>query len=142
MDNAPFIIERTFRVPASAVWHAITDPGAMKQWYFDLPEFRAETGCSFSFTGGPPEKVYLHLCTVTEVIPERKLTYSWRYDGYSGVSYVTFELFPEGTGTRLTLTHAGLDTFPADNPHLAAENFAAGWTDIIGSSLKEFLERT
>lgn len=141
MKNDLFIIERTYNASAPNVWKAISDKNEMKKWYFDLAEFKAEPGFEFSFTGGSPDGVqYLHLCKVTEVIPGKKLTYSWRYDGYEGNSFVTFELFEDGDKTRLKLTHTGLETFPASNPDLAAKNFAEGWTDIIGRSLKEYLE--
>jgi hypothetical protein len=33
-----------------------------------------------------------------------------------------------------------LETFPA-NPDFAKENFSKGWNQIIGTSLKEFLEK-
>lgn len=141
MQTTPFTIERTYNASMDTVWQAITDKNKMKQWYFDLPEFKPEVGFEFSFTGGPPERTYLHLCKVTEVVTGKKLTYSWRYDGYEGNSFVTFELFPEGNNTKLKLTHKGLETFPANNPDFAKENFAAGWNDIIGKSLKEFLEK-
>jgi uncharacterized protein YndB with AHSA1/START domain len=141
MQTDPFIIERTYNASTSEVWEAITDKNKMKQWYFDLPAFKAEVGFEFSFTGGPPERSYLHLCKVTEVVAGKKLTYSWRYDGFEGNSLVTFELFPEGNQTRLKLTHKGLETFPASNPDFAKENFVAGWNEIIGNSLKVFLEK-
>ena len=32
------------------------------------------------------EKQWLHLCKVVEVIPQRKLSYSWKHDGYEGDS--------------------------------------------------------
>lgn len=140
MNKTPFIIEKIFDAPVSMVWKAITEKELMKQWYFDLKEFKAEVGFKFQFLGGPsPEKQYLHLCKITEVEVEKKLTYCWRYEGYKGCSYVTFELFPEKTKTKLKLTHSGLETFPANNPDFAKENFAAGWTAIIGTSLKDFI---
>ena len=140
MANEPFIIERTFNAPVEKVWKAITDKNEMKQWYFDLADFKPEPGFEFRFLAGAENKKFLHLCKVTEVISGKKLTYSWRYDGYEGNSYVTFELFPEGEKTRLKLTHAGLETFPA-NPDFAKENFVAGWNHIIGKSLPEYLEK-
>lgn len=141
MKGEPFVIERTFDAPAERVWRAIADKDDMKKWYFDLPEFKAEVGFRFKFSAGPPNgKQYLHVCEVTEAVAGKKLTYSWRYDGYAGDSHVTFELFPDGDKTRLKLTHSGVNTFPSDNPDFAEENFVAGWTDIIGRSLKEFLE--
>lgn len=113
----------------------------MKEWYFKLKEFRPEVGFEFEFEGGPPEKSYIHRCQVTEVIPQKKLGYSWRFEGYKGDSLVTFELFPDGEKTKLRLTHSDLATFIINkNPDLNTHNFAAGWADIIGRSLKEFVE--
>lgn len=140
MNSSPIVIERIYDAPATKVWKAITDKDQMKHWYFDLKEFKPVVGFEFEFIGGTETKSYLHLCKVTEVIPGKKLTYSWRYDGYAGNSFVTWELFEEGEKTRLKLTHAGLETFPTDNPDLAPHNFVAGWTDIIGVALKKFVE--
>lgn len=141
MKPEPVIVERTFNAPVERLWRAITDRDEMKKWYFDIAEFKPEVGFEFSFEGGDENKTYVHLCKITEVIAGKKLTYSWRYEGYEGISFVTFEQFEEGEQTRLKLTHEGLETFPADNPAFARENFAAGWTEIINKNLKEFLER-
>jgi len=140
MKAEPVIIERILDAPADRIWKAITDKNEMKQWYFDLKEFKPEVGFEFSFNGGPPGKVYVHFCKITEVIPGKKLTYSWRFKGYEGNSFVTFELSPEGNKTKIKLTHQGLETFP-NIPDLARGNFEKGWTDIIGRSLKEFVEQ-
>jgi len=141
MDSA-IIIERSFDSPAIKIWKAITNRDQMAKWYFDLKEFKSEVGFEFRFSGGPsPDRQYLHVCVITEVEYCKKLTYSWRYDGYEGISYVTFELFAGGENqTRVKLTHTGLETFPASKPDFAKHNFVAGWTDIIGRSLKGYLE--
>ena len=141
MINEPFVIERTFNAPVSAVWKAITDKNEMKNWYFHLTEFKPETGFEFEFSAGREEQQYLHRCKITEVVPEQKLTYSWQYAGYEGNSFVTFELFEEGRSTRLKLTHQGLETFPKGNPDFAKEGFAEGWKYIIGQSLAGYLEK-
>lgn len=143
MDNQhqPFVIERIYNAPVERVWKAITDKDDMKQWYFDLREFKPAVGFSFEFYGkGSTGQTMKHLCQVTEVQPLKKLAYSWKYEGYQGISYVTFELFPEGNGTKLKLTHAGLETFPplAD---FAKDNFVKGWTELTGSLLKTFVEQ-
>ena len=143
MPFMPLIIEITCDAPVEKIWKAITDKNEMKQWYFDLANFKAEIGFEFQFYGGPaPERQYLHLCKVTEAVAGKKLTYSWRYDGYPGNSFVTFELFGEGNRTRVKLTHTGLETFPKENPDLDAANFVKGWKDIIGKSLKEYVEQS
>ncbi|MBC7948391.1 MAG: SRPBCC domain-containing protein [Chitinophagaceae bacterium] len=140
MKKQPIIIERTYQAPIEKVWKAITDKDQMKEWYFDVPAFKPEVGTEFQFEGGKDDRAYVHLCKVVEVIPGRKISYSWRYKGYEGDSLVTFELFPEGEETRLLLTHEGLETFPADQPDLERENFVQGWTGIIGKSLKKYVE--
>ena len=96
--NEPVIIERTFNVPAIKVWKAITNKDQMKQWYFDLKEFKPEVGFEFRFYRRPSQIRYIStICKITEVEYCKKLTYSWRYEGYEGISYVTFELFAGGT---------------------------------------------
>jgi len=141
MKPEPFTIERTYDAPVEKVWQAITDREQMKKWYFDIPEFRPEVGVEFQFDAGDQnDKIYRHLCRITEVVERKKLTYSWQYADTEGLSHVTFELFEEGNVTRLKLTHEGLETFPADKPAFARENFVRGWTEIIGTNLKNFVE--
>jgi uncharacterized protein YndB with AHSA1/START domain len=141
VENKVFTIERTFKANIKDVWRAITEKDIMKKWYFDLPEFKPEVGFSFEFTGGEKGgKQYLHRCVITEVVIEKKLTHTWCYKGYDGVSYLTFELFDEGENTRLKLTHSGIENFPADVADFAYHNFETGWNHIINISLKDFLE--
>ena len=133
------VIERTLNAPVARVWSALTDVDQMRQWYFDLKEFRPEVGFEFEFVVEHDGMKYHHLCKITEVIPQKKIAYTWRYKGESGNSLVTFELFREEENTRLKLTHTGIDTFPK-TPAYARKKFEAGWTEIIGSELKQFVE--
>jgi uncharacterized protein YndB with AHSA1/START domain len=142
MEKQNVIVERIFKAPLPLVWKALTEKELMKQWYFDLEEFKIEIGFKFQFTGGPsPEKQYVHLCEIMDVIPEQKLSYIWKYEGYEGNSLVTFELFPEGNQTKLILTHSGIETFPHDNPDFAIGNFEEGWNTIVNTGLKDFVEQ-
>jgi uncharacterized protein YndB with AHSA1/START domain len=104
-----------------------------------MKDFRPDVGYEFRFLAGDDRQQYLHICKVTEVIPERKLSYSWRYEHDPGVSDVTFEIFPEGKNTRLRLTHRGTENFSSEHPELAKENFIQGWDQIINKNLKDFL---
>jgi len=142
MKNEPFVIERLYNASPSSVWKAITDKDQLKQWYFDISEFKPQVGFEFSFEGRNEGRVFVHLCRVTEVIPGKKLAYSWRYEGHEGNSLVTFELSGEGDKTRLKLTHEGLGTFPVNNRDFDRKNFEMGWTQPIGASLKEFVEKS
>ncbi len=144
MDQDTITIERTYDAPLERVWRAITEHAQMKRWYMaDLMEFRPEPGFQTQFDVHHEGKDYLHIWKVTEVIPHKKISYEWKYGGYPGNSLVTFELSAEGKRTRVTLTHSGLETFfPDQHPELSKENFLAGWTQLIGTSLKEFTERS
>ena len=131
------VVERTLDAPVTRVWTALTDVDQMRQWYFDLKEFKPEIGFEFEFLVEHEGNTYHHLCKVTDVISEKKIAYSWRYKGEPGESLVTFELYPEGDKTRLKLTHTGIESFPR-TPAYARKNFEAGWTAIAGE-LEQFL---
>lgn len=87
MNSKNLVVERVFDVDMHTVWRAITEKELMKQWYFDLEDFRAEVGFRFEFWADDDKgKRWKHLCEITDVNPETKLVYSWKYDGYSGIS--------------------------------------------------------
>ena len=138
-EHAPLVVERTYDAPIAMVWKAITTKEEIKEWSFDIKEFKPELGFEFQFYGEKDGVKFFHRCKITEVVPERKLAYSWRYEGFEGVSLVTFELFPEGKKTRVKLTHEGLENFPK-LAAFARENFVQGWTCLIGEELKKFVE--
>ena len=135
------VVERTLNAPVAKVWKALTDVDQMRQWYFDLKEFRPEAGFEFEFVVEHEGNRYHHLCKITEVVAQKKIAYTWRYKGEPGDSLVTFELFPEDGKTRLKVTHTGIETFPK-TPAYARKKFEAGWTAIIGAELKKFVEAT
>jgi uncharacterized protein YndB with AHSA1/START domain len=140
--NTPVIVERVYDAPPARVWAALTDPDEMKKWYFDIPGFRAEPGFEFSFMGGDETTQFKHLCRVTEAVPGKKLAYTWRYEGFPGDSLATFELTHEGAGTRLRLTHSGLETITPHHDGFKRENFIEGWTYFSQKALPEYLEQT
>lgn len=134
------VIERTLDAPVGRVWKALTEVDQMREWYFDLKEFKPEPGFEFEFIVEHEGMKYHHLCRVTLVVPEKKIAYTWRYKGEPGDSLVTFELAPDGDKTKLRLIHEGLETLPKSATY-ARNRFEAGWTEIIGSELKKFVER-
>ena len=141
--KAEIEITRTLDANISDVWKAITDKDLMKLWYFELSDFKAEPGFCFEFKGKTDEGVeYNHLCEVTEVEFEKKLTYSWKYEGYEGISFVSFLLTKDSNKTILHFKHRGLKSFPANNPDFAVHNFQGGWNYFINESLPHFLDST
>ena len=118
----PIVMERILDAPVERVWTALTDVNEMREWYFDLKEFRPEIGFEFEFVVEHEGNNYHHLCKVSEVIPQKRIAYTWRYKGEPGDSLVTFELFPDGDKTRLKLTHSG-NRNVSENAGVCAKEF-------------------
>src|SRR5436305_8147854 len=95
------IIERTLNAPVAQVWKALSDVDQMRQRYFDLKEFKPEVGFQFEFIVEHEGTSYHHLCRVTEVVPQQKIAYTWRYEDEPGDPLVAIELCPENDKTRL-----------------------------------------
>lgn len=143
MTSTPVVTEVTFNAPAGTVWQAITDKDKLNQWYFKVEDFKPEVGFEFKYYGGEEGgKRYPISCKILAVEPGRKLVHTWSYDEFPHETIVTFELFPEGNRTRLRLTHEGLDTMPAHYPDIiSAKSHGEGWSFIIATQLKQFIEK-
>lgn len=110
----------------------------MKRWYFpQLRKFEAVVGFKFEFEDD--NAGYQKEWFVTNVVEGRTLTHSWAYKGYPGISDVSFDLFKEGSSTRLRVTQTQLESFP-DHPHFRRERFEMGWDNLLGQNLKKLLE--
>ena len=110
--------------PPEAVWQALTDPKMLARWWAP-GAVRAEVGHTFTLDMGPWGQ---QSCRVLEVQQERLLRYSFA----EGVldSTVTWRLVPEGSGTRLFLTHEGFDL---DSPlgRQAYRGMGQGWPGVL-----------
>lgn len=127
--------------PLDKVWNAITNKEQMKNWYFDVPDFEPKIGNNFSFYGGDENEEYHHFCEIVDLIPNEKLKHSWTYPEISKEkTLVKWELKPENEGTIVTLTHKGLEAFEHLGENFKIHSFRKGWEDIVGKSLKDFVE--
>ena len=136
----PVVKEVILDAPVSRVWQALTDKEQLKQWCFEMDAFQPVEGFKFQFYGEKDGVQFLHLCEVLEVVTEKKIKWLWTYRDVPGDTYVSFELFPQGEQTRLRLTHEGLEKLPQDQNY-AKPNFIAGWNEIIGVLLPNYLNR-
>jgi uncharacterized protein YndB with AHSA1/START domain len=140
-SSQPIIVEQDFDVSRETVWKAITDHEQMINWFFDnIPEFEAEVGFETQFNVSTGERDFHHLWKITEVIPEQKIVYDWRYQDLPGAGKVTFEIFEEGDGSRLRVTNEGLESFPRDIPEFTRESCEGGWKYFIQGNLKKYVE--
>ena len=133
-------LTKEFNATVDKVWEAITNNTAMKEWYYDVPDFEAKEGYNFSFYGNSDEK-YHHFCEVLEVIPQEKLKHSWSYPELSKEkTIITWELEDKNGQTVLHLKHKGLETLEHLGVNFRKENFEKEWTEIL-QSLKDYLEK-
>lgn len=141
MDSNDAIVEQLNKAAPAKVWTAISEVAEMRSWYFPLDAFEPKVGFAFSFVSGNSEdSPYLHLCEVVEVIPQKKLSYTWQYNGLPGCTTVSFELLEHRSGTLLRLTHSGIETLAEGGTDFARENFVGGWTYFLKTALADYLK--
>ncbi|NOK33994.1 SRPBCC domain-containing protein [Corallococcus exercitus] len=124
--NPPAIIQldHVYAHPPAAVWKALTDPALHAKWWA-AGDVRPVVGHRFTLDMGPWGQ---QPCEVLVVEPERLLKYSFATGTLD--TTLTWRLTPEGTGTRLTLTHEG---FNLDSPmgRRAFEGMKPGWPGLL-----------
>lgn len=141
INEEQVIVEETFNASIESVWDSITIIDQMRQWYFEnIPSFEAEVGFETQFNVENDGRNFPHMWKVTEVVPNKKITYTWKFDGYSGDSFVEFELFEQSNQTKLKLSVTVLEDFPEDIPEFTRESCIGGWEFFIKNRLKDFLE--
>jgi uncharacterized protein YndB with AHSA1/START domain len=102
-----------FKHSPEAVWEYLTKPELISQWLMET-DFEPIVGLDFQFKTKPIPKfdfdgiVY---CKVVEVVPYKKLSYSWK-GGPGDVkvtmdSIVIWTLTAKDNGTELFLEHSG-----------------------------------
>ncbi|WP_443943518.1 SRPBCC family protein [Pedobacter sp. AW1-32] len=142
MENQPIFVKAIYHVPIDKVWAALTENEQLRKWYFQLEEFKPEIGFTFEFSGGPDEgPQYVHQCEVIELVPGRKIAYTWRYKGYAGNSEVTWALSEDGDFTKLVLSHSGTESFASGGANFTRESFTGGWNYFANDALKKYLEQ-
>ena len=138
--NDPIIVEEILNVSLRNVWNAITNIIQMRQWFFEnLPDFKPEVGFKTQFNVQSENRNFKHLWTVTEVEPLKKIVTNWKYEEYSGNSFVHFELFKQKNGTMLRITSIVTESFPTNIPEFKPESCRAGWNYFI-DRLKNYIE--
>ena len=126
--------------PPSKVWQALTDPEIVKQYLFGTQVVTDwKEGRPIRWKGVWQGKPYEDKGIVLKVVPEKLLETTY-WSGNEGLpdepeyyKTVTYELAPEGTGTRITLTQ--------DNNRSAEErdHSTQNWKMVL-DALKKVLE--
>lgn len=141
MENQ-LIIKRQLDAPAQLVWEAITNKEHTAKWYFSFEnDWKLEVGNVFEWYAEDNDCVqWLHKGEILEVVPNVKLSHTWYYPGYKGMSVVTWELSSlSDKSTELTLIHDFIEPFDETVLALKLENFQNGWNQIIHTLLPNYL---
>jgi len=128
-------IRREIRIaqPPEQVWRAIAQSAALAEWMFPN-DFLACVGHRFTFQVPANPKVNFDglvvQCLVLECQPPSRLVFSWSAGGLEGTQ-VSFQLEPDGGGTRLLLEHSGFDVAqPWGEQAFKGAQF--GWAKMLG----------
>jgi uncharacterized protein YndB with AHSA1/START domain/DNA-binding transcriptional ArsR family regulator len=139
MNETPAHVFQVFiRTTPEKLWQTLTDGAFTPQYYFgSRVESTWEVGAPYRYVA--PDGTVLLDGEVTEIDPPKYMvtTFNPRYaqgaDAFPP-SVVRYEIIPEGTVCKLTLTHYDL---PVTHP--AAAGIIEGWNRIL-SGLKTLLE--
>jgi uncharacterized protein YndB with AHSA1/START domain len=129
----PLAIEHEAVYPHSPerVWRALIDPTELAAWLMPN-DFAPVVGREFKLETGAPEIGTIQ-AEVLEIDEPRLLRCRW--SGVFGDTQVTFELNPEGDGTRLRVRHDGWD----DPPAAERAGFDDGWKQKLDEEIPRVL---
>lgn len=123
--------ERRLAHAPEKVWHAITDPEHLSQWYpFTATELDPRVGGVIRFRD--EEGTELH-AEITEFQPPKIFAFQ-EYHQQTGTHGLHFELEPDGEGCRLVFTHTFADKTWATQTE-------TGWTRCL-DALTRALDRS
>jgi uncharacterized protein YndB with AHSA1/START domain len=137
----PIQLSREIEAPPGEVWRALTTPALIEKWLMPN-DFKPVVGKPFTFTWDSQGKDRdgKAVCKVTQLIPKRQLTYTWREKGFPTYTMVTFELEPNSSGTLLTLTHDRWERFDKANWQHYWQALRDGWRDTVLTALAATVE--
>ncbi|MCG6952870.1 MAG: SRPBCC domain-containing protein [Betaproteobacteria bacterium] len=134
-EKPSLTLTRRFPVAPEKVWRAWTDPQALKQWFgpggpqpVALAELDLRVGGRFRIAfGGPQGDEHLCAGVYREVVPNRKLVFTWSWPRTTPEreSLVTIELRKVAEGTELVFRHEQLFDEKVRDDH------RRGWSETL-----------
>jgi uncharacterized protein YndB with AHSA1/START domain len=135
-------LERHYPVAPEKVWRAWTDPQALTQWFgpggpakVSVADLDVRVGGRFRLVfGGPEGKEHEAAGIYREVVPNRKLVFTWTWPNSTPdrVSQITILFQPAGGGTDMKFLHEQFFDEAARDGH------QRGWSDAF-VKLESFL---
>ncbi len=119
-------MERLFEAPVDRVWRALTEPEMIERWLMSAEGYEARVGVRFTLrdTIGTECRGRAD-CEVLELVPPRRMVWSWRGTEDPARTRLVIELEASDGGTRLTLRHTG------EADERTATGTTRGWTEKL-----------
>ena len=141
-EKPSLTLNRSYPVPPERVWRAWTDPQALKRWFgpggedpVSLAQLDVRVGGRFRIVfGGPDGKAHDVQGVYKEVVPNRKLVFTWTWPNSTPEreSVITIELRAAGRGTELVFRQEQF------SDSTVRDNHRRGWTESF-VKLERFL---
>jgi uncharacterized protein YndB with AHSA1/START domain len=132
-EKPSLTLNRSYPVAPEKVWRAWTDAQALKRWWgpdgddaVSVADLDVRRGGKFRIVfGGPEGKAHEVQGTYREVVPNRKLVFTWKWPNSTPEreSLITIELRAAGGGTEFVLRQEQF--FDAT----VRDNHRRGWTE-------------
>ncbi|MGO9607113.1 MAG: SRPBCC family protein [Candidatus Binataceae bacterium] len=137
--SADIVVEEIFPHAPETIWKTLTSGEHMNRWLMKSAGFEPVKGTRLTLhtTAAGAWDGVIH-CEVLEVLPNERLSYSWR-SGHddNNAQYgsridmvVTFTLTKVEGGTRLRVVHAG---FVMPKNETSIRNLGEGWKIVVGN---------
>jgi uncharacterized protein YndB with AHSA1/START domain len=150
-DRDTIVADVYIAAPPERVFKALTDQGELVRWFTDANtpvhhwEIDARLGGRYRHVTdegtAAVNNVRAFEChgEILEFNPPRLLFYTWIANWHAAKSRITvvrWDLMPEGGGTRVRVTHSGLE-----NEDIALKDYSGGWPGVL-RMLRAFTEET
>lgn len=137
-DTQQIVVDEVFPHAPEAIWRTLTTGDLIGRWLMVPTGFEPVKGKRFTFQTTPAGAWDGTIrCQVLEVIPNKRLAYTWQSGDEGNVGYgsplntvVTWTLTKVATGTRLQLVHSGFVTPTNDS---ALQSFGGGWQKVVAN---------
>jgi len=137
--------------PIQQVWRALTEPNLMGQWIMNFPgkgwteegmktDFRPVVGATYRMDAEPKGWRGYVVGEVLEVVPKKRLVYTWAHSPYQDANpaRIEFTLDPTAKGTHLRMVQTG---FPGFKGWFVLKMAKMGWKKMLSEGVPFVLDR-
>ena len=140
-------LDTLIEAPPDRVWRALARQEAWRHWFNAKTQLEPRLGGSFRVEGSHRGTPYVFVGEVVAFDPPREIAVTWIPVGTDWPfpdlhSIVRFTCEPEGSGTRVRVSHEGFERLPEPFRTKELGDFSRGWSaDEELAWLRDYVER-